>query len=63
MEPEEYVSIYVLEETHWWYVGMQRIVMALLDQYLPQTHGLDVLDAGCGTGGMMLALERVKEVG
>jgi SAM-dependent methyltransferase len=62
VDPEEYASIYALEDTHWWYVGMQRIVLALLDKYLPQTHGLDVLDAGCGTGSMLLALSRYGEV-
>ena len=62
MDPEEYASIYRLEQTHWWYVGMRRIALMLLEAYLPGKHGLKVLDAGCGTGGMMLALERYGQV-
>ncbi len=62
MEPEEYASIYALEQSHWWYVGMWGIVTGLLDKYLPQTSNLEVLDAGCGTGGMMLALSRYGRV-
>jgi len=56
MEPEEYESIYRLEESHWWYRGMREMALALLDRYLPQRDKLTVLDAGCGTGGMMGAL-------
>ena len=62
MDPEEYASIYRLEQTHWWYVGMRRIALTLLEAHLPGKHGLMVLDAGCGTGGMMLALERYGRV-
>lgn len=58
MEPEEYSSIYHLEQQHWWYLGMQDIALALLDAYLPRKEGLAILDAGCGTGGMLLTLAR-----
>lgn len=62
MEPEEYESIYRLEESHWWYRGMREMALALLDRYLPKQEGLTVLDAGCGTGGMMGALRRYGRV-
>lgn len=62
MEPEEYESIYRLEESHWWYRGMREMALALLDRYLHQRTGLTVLDAGCGTGGMMRALGRYGQV-
>ncbi len=44
------------EDSHWWYFGMERITRGLLDAYLvagtaPQ--GLQILDAGCGTGAVM----------
>jgi len=62
VEPQEYESIYRLEETHWWYRGMRDMAMGLLDRYLLQRTGLTVLDAGCGTGGMMGALARYGRV-
>jgi SAM-dependent methyltransferase len=57
MEPGEYDLIAALEERHWWYTGMRLSARALLRQALslePHAHqprGLDILDAGCGTGG------------
>jgi SAM-dependent methyltransferase len=57
MEPGEYDLIAALEERHWWYTGMRASARALLRQALsrePHTRPprrLDILDAGCGTGG------------
>ncbi len=62
MEPEEYANLFQVEQRHWWYVGMRGISLALLDTYLPKKQHLDVLDGGCGTGGMMLALARYGRV-
>ena len=35
MEPEQYALMEGVERTHWWYVGMRRLVAALLDGQLP----------------------------
>ncbi len=71
MEAQEYQTIYDLELTHWWYTGMRDISLALLEPHLPsqgghggpplreRRNGLSVLDAGCGTGGMLLTLDRL----
>lgn len=56
MEPNEYRTMFKVETQHWWYVGMRQITVALLRQRYPGQPGLHILDAGCGTGGMMLAL-------
>ena len=38
-----------VEDTHWWFDGMERITARVLDQWdLSSAH--DILDAGCGTG-------------
>jgi len=50
---EEYEIMYRLEDTHWWYVGMRRIVHRVLRGHLSRQRELRILDAGCGTGGMM----------
>jgi SAM-dependent methyltransferase len=57
MEKEEYQIMYEMEETHWWYVGMRAITFSVLDKYC-RNGGLQVLDAGCGTGIMLEHLRR-----
>ena len=56
MEQGEYRRLYELEENLWWFRGMEQISMALLDRFVDSERKLDVLDAGCGTGGMLSAL-------
>lgn len=53
MNHEEYATMYRVEDTHWWYLGMERITCALLDQAVGRGHSLRILDAGCGTGAVM----------
>lgn len=53
MDAKEYETIYAVENRHWWYTGMQRITTTLLSGYCPGRQDLEILDAGCGTGGAM----------
>jgi SAM-dependent methyltransferase len=67
MEREQYDIMFAQEERHWWYVGMRRITMALLERYPPlvdgqRTRPLDILDAGCGSGGTTRFLGRLGRV-
>ena len=61
MEREQYELMYRQEERHWWYAGMRRISAALLDRYATaddRGSGCpEILDAGCGSGGMTRFLE------
>ena len=50
--------MYALEESLWWFTGMREVTRALLDPFCPPGRARDVLDAGCGTGGMLTWLER-----
>jgi SAM-dependent methyltransferase len=50
--------LYALEESLWWFVGMREVTRAVLDPVCPTGRRRDVLDAGCGTGGMLTWLER-----
>lgn len=65
MERDEYRRLYELENELWWFRGMREISDALLTRFLPQASGpMRILDAGCGTGGMVVALgERGSVVG
>jgi SAM-dependent methyltransferase len=56
MNLEEYEVMYRVEDTHWWYLGMEQITRQMLDYAFstdasPSSRRL--LDAGCGTGAVM----------
>jgi SAM-dependent methyltransferase len=53
MEKEEYRRLFELEDHLWWFAGMNEISLSLLERFCPQTRPLSILDAGCGTGGML----------
>lgn len=62
MKPSEYGAIFTAEDNHWWYIGMQAITEQLLHQLYPQRRDLQILDAGCGTGGAMVYLAQFGQV-
>ena len=45
--------MYRVEDSHWWYAGMERITRAVLERWYRRGEGLRILDAGCGTGAAM----------
>lgn len=53
MQAQDYAYLYELEENFWWFVGMREISKVLLDPICATARERDVLDAGCGTGGML----------
>jgi SAM-dependent methyltransferase len=58
MRDEDYEYLYALEEEFWWFAGMREITAALLDPFCPPGRDRLILDAGCGTGGMLTWLGR-----
>jgi SAM-dependent methyltransferase len=57
MEAQEYIKLFALEDKLWWFLGMRDASTALLDTYSPhEDSGRRILDAGCGTGGMLATL-------
>lgn len=47
----EYTRMHEVEEQHWWYLGLHKLILGLIQresQRLNRT--LDIFDAGCGTG-------------
>ena len=58
MRAQDYADLYALEESLWWFEGMREVTRALLDPVCAPGRARDVLDAGCGTGGMLTWLKR-----
>lgn len=56
MQPDEYETMFRLEETHWWYRALHRLIFKALQEELPDWRNKVILDAGCGTG---LILQRL----
>jgi SAM-dependent methyltransferase len=57
VERAEYERMYEVEDRMWWYRGLRALAAQLLGRILARTaDGGAVLDAGCGTGGMLRTL-------
>jgi SAM-dependent methyltransferase len=54
MCPAEHDILRAAEDAHWWYAVLRRLVRKEMQARVPR--GSRVLDAGCGTGGMMAQL-------
>ncbi|MDX2103565.1 MAG: class I SAM-dependent methyltransferase [Alphaproteobacteria bacterium] len=52
MDAREYEKMAAVEAQMWWYQGLHQMVLTLIDG-LSLRPGARVLDAGCGTGGLL----------
>lgn len=58
MEYAEYKIMYEAEDTHWWYRGLRGVMATLLNLDQAMRKQPRILDAGCGTGANLAALEQ-----
>lgn len=58
MNPAEFANIARAERELWWYRGMNRMLLRLLDRWVGERAPRRVLEAGCGTGYLAGLLER-----
>ena len=57
MEQNEYELMHAVEDRMWWYRGLRALVATELRRALARSPAKGpVLDAGCGTGGMLRVL-------
>jgi SAM-dependent methyltransferase len=56
MQPAEYETMFRVEETHWWYRALHRLIFDTLERELPDWREKAILDAGCGTGVILKQL-------
>ena len=64
MNSHEYETMFQVEDEHWWYVGIHRLIFSALAR-LHDEQGLvpwSILDAGCGTGAIAKGLRRFGQV-
>ncbi|MBI5640745.1 MAG: class I SAM-dependent methyltransferase [Nitrospirae bacterium] len=51
MNEREYKKMSEVEESHWWYIGLHRLILRYIRrEYEKSGPPLEILDAGCGTG-------------
>lgn len=55
MKPEEYDIMRAVEDRYWWYQALRQHVASLIE---PGGPNFSLLDAGCGSGGMLATLRR-----
>jgi len=56
MRPNEYATMFRVEETHWWYGALHRLIFQALEAELPYWRQKEILDVGCGTGAILKQL-------
>jgi ubiquinone/menaquinone biosynthesis C-methylase UbiE len=56
MQPNEYATMFRVEETHWWYAALHRLIFQTLETELPHWREKEILDVGCGTGAILQRL-------
>lgn len=53
MQSAEYGIMFQVEQTHWWYGALHRLIFDTLERELPEWRNKAILDAGCGTGAIL----------
>jgi SAM-dependent methyltransferase len=56
LERDEFEKMHRVEDSMWWYAGLHQNLITALRQRLPATSKTLLLDAGCGTGGLLRKL-------
>ncbi len=63
METAEYRNIFKQERSHFFYVAVHRLIRKLVVKYrLSDSSDLKILDAGCGTGGLIKVMKGLGEI-
>lgn len=57
MNLREYRQMFEVEDFHWWYVALHELIISAIKLSKGCAGGLQILDAGCGTGRLCQLLE------
>ncbi|RCR71494.1 class I SAM-dependent methyltransferase [Larkinella punicea] len=55
---DEYESMFQVERKLWWYRILHQKVIQQIQSHFPGSQSIHILDAGCGTGGLLDALRQ-----
>jgi len=58
MKEAEYLKMFNLEDSYWWYKGLHHLTEIFVHRHFLKKNKLTILDAGCGTGGMLAKLQK-----
>jgi len=57
-----YLIFFEVQKKHWWFVAKKKIVLDLIQRFVPAREGGHrILDIGCGSGLMLNSLEQIGE--
>jgi SAM-dependent methyltransferase len=56
MSPDEYAKLDQVDREHWFYCGKRTIVQHWIDRYLSLSSSDLLVDAGCGTGTLLIEM-------
>jgi SAM-dependent methyltransferase len=62
MRPTEYEAMFQLEDSYWWFEGSMQFILSVLSDVRARGTAR-ILDAGCGTGGLLKRLADRKAWG
>jgi SAM-dependent methyltransferase len=62
VRPTEYEAMFQLEDSYWWFEGSMNFILSALSD-IPTRQTGRILDAGCGTGGLLKRLASRKAWG
>lgn len=62
MDDSEYTNIFNSEEKHFYYRSVHHLILGLVKRVTAGHDNLKILDAGCGTGGLAVQLQKLGQV-
>ena len=58
MDKKNYKLMHSLQDNHWWFVARKKIIQSILSVYLKPDRNKNILEIGCGSGGLLKLLSK-----